>query len=83
MYINSAGLVLHIDTITGTVNEIKPLCLCISEIHVTNNIYDKEIQIKGCNMVQVTSENKRTGGCCIYVREDAKIIKTHPTTPSN
>jgi hypothetical protein len=63
MYIYSPGLASHIDTITSTVNDIKPLCLCISETHVTNNIYDKEIQIKGYNMVQVTSENKRTGGC--------------------
>jgi hypothetical protein len=54
MYINSAGLTSHMDQIINAAKDIKPICICISETHVTEDIYDKEISIPGYVMEQTT-----------------------------
>jgi hypothetical protein len=56
--------------ILRTVSLNKPSVLCLSETHVTENTYEREIAIKGYKMVFATSHSTHTGGASIYLRED-------------
>jgi exonuclease III len=62
----------------------KPLILCLSETHLTKTITDKEIRINGYNYEQCPSENTRTGGVIIFIKQrhkykvnDIKSVSDH------
>lgn len=50
----------------------KPPIICFTETHVTKDIIKTEYDITGYKHEHVFSNNRRTGGCAIYIREDIK-----------
>jgi hypothetical protein len=76
LYLNIAGTTRNKKELEDTIEKIKPSIICLTETHITEEIYDIEIQIKNYNGVHVRSESRRTGGCSIYVRNNIRIKKT-------
>lgn len=52
------------------VYECKPLVLCLTETHVTEEIEDVECEINGYNHSRCNSNSRHTGGVIIYVRKE-------------
>lgn len=44
-----------------------------SETHLTDDILDIEIKIKGYTILRTNSKSKRTGGVCVFVKKNFKI----------
>jgi hypothetical protein len=70
LYANARGLINNKSDILQSISKLTPSILCLSETHVTDDIFDSEIEIKGFNMVHSKSHSKHTGGVSIFVRED-------------
>jgi hypothetical protein len=55
--------------------QIKPMCICLAETHITEDILEIEKCLDEYTLIEVTSHSRHTGGCCIYVRKDIKVLK--------
>lgn len=69
---NIQGLLSHKSQLSWFVLERKPLVVCVSETHVTRDVSDCEIQIKGYNAVCSYSTSVRTGGAIIYLKQELR-----------
>ena len=76
LYLNIYGLLQHIEELNIIIEDLHPAVICLSETHITPDIYEKEFNIKGYNFIDIKSHSNKTGGCIIYVREDIKILKS-------
>lgn len=52
-----------------TVNQNKPILICLSETHVTKDLTTNEIDIEGYNTLCNYSSSKHTGGTIIYIKK--------------
>ncbi len=77
LYTNIQSLLANINELRIYVNEHKPQLILLSESRQTNSILDSEIEINDYNIVRCDSENRRTGGCVIYLKKciEYQIIK--------
>ena len=46
----------------------------LSESRTTSDINDAELEISGYSLLRCNSINRRTGGVCMYMRMDVKIM---------
>lgn len=53
-----------------TINVMRPEIICITEIHITEDMEDIEIDIENYNNIKMISRNRRTGGLTTYLRKD-------------
>jgi len=75
LYFNINGLShKHVDELTIAIKKTKPLVVCLSETHITEAIFETELAIHGYVYYDVKSDNSRTGGCAMYIRNDVKVI---------
>lgn len=54
------------------INISQPDVICLSETHVTEDIFDHEIEINNYNCLRTDSNNRRTGGVCTYIKKQLK-----------
>lgn len=52
--------------------EKKPIFVVLSETHITEDIQDSELNIKGYNLLRCNSHSRHTGGVIVYV---SKVVK--------
>jgi hypothetical protein len=52
------------------VSEWKPKIICLSETRQTKDILDQELVIDNYELIRCDSNNRRTGGCVIYVKNN-------------
>jgi hypothetical protein len=52
------------------VNKYNPKLVFLSESRQTVNFVDSELNIINYNLIRCDSENRRTGGCVIYLMND-------------
>lgn len=55
------------------IKKIDPCIVLLNETHLTNDINDSEIKIKGYNIIRTNSESRHTGGTCIYIKNTIEI----------
>lgn len=73
MYINAASVVAHIDEISELLSREKPIVLAVRESCTTDQIEEVEIECPGYKCMRVDSHSRMTGGCCMYVCDDAQV----------
>lgn len=76
LYLNIQGLLGHKDELELIIKKKRPTIVCLSETHITTDIGEHELYIRGYKLQQATSESRHTGGVAIYIREDIKYCKT-------
>lgn len=64
----------NFDEIHNFIIAVNPVAVCISETHLTQTIYDSEVEIDGYNLIRSDSNSRHTGGVLIYVRSDVTIV---------
>lgn len=69
---NSQGLTTNIDDIRHVVFKLNPSVVCVTETHVTTDVYRHEIEIKGYTLEVCESQSRHTGGVVIYVKDGLK-----------
>ena len=73
LYCNSGSTPAHFDEIHAWACEFKPIVLCISETHLTEDILMNEVCIKGYECLRVDSDSRHTGGVQMYIQNGIKI----------
>lgn len=51
----------------------KPLALCLTETHITEDILDQELIIENYNVYRCNSNSKHTGGILLYVYQEISV----------
>lgn len=74
LYLNAQSVFAHVDEIRKMVIDINPVLICLSETHLTEDIYDMEIELRGYKVYRVDSSSRHTGGALIYVKDNFKIF---------
>ena len=72
IYLNGQSLLKNLDEIGDLTITYKPSIVAVVETHVTVNILDKEIYIKGYSSIRCNSNSRHTGGVVIYVQSELK-----------
>ena len=73
LYLNVRGLTTNINQLKVLVNRKKPAAIVLSETHITSDISDSEISIRGYNLVRCDSHSRHTGGVLIYVKKATRF----------
>lgn len=66
-YANCQSLLKNLDNIKYCVSCMRPLVMCFTETHITDEINDHEIEIAGYKLLTCKSHSRHTGGVAIYV----------------
>lgn len=72
MYLNIQGLAQNKTELEWIICQWKPIVICISETHVTEEFHNNEVNIKEYNTIITYSTSKHTGGTIIYVKKEYK-----------
>lgn len=76
MSLNIQGLLNNLDELKYVMKKRRPdICVC-SETHITEDVLNSEIEIKGYTLLRTNSQSSRTGGICIYVKKSLKIMNS-------
>lgn len=67
------GFLWHKDELEEYIKESRPELVCVTETHITEEITEHEIAIVNYAVVKTYTENKRTGGILVYIRNDMKF----------
>jgi hypothetical protein len=69
VYLNAQGQVSNQSEIEILIKESKPSIVCLTETHVTENVFDSELGVKNYSLVRNNSNSSHTGGMSIYIRD--------------
>lgn len=71
------GLSTNVNQLRLLLNSEKPVAAILSETHVTDDINDNEIMVKGYNILLCNSHSRHTDGVIFYVKKNVmfKVIK--------
>ncbi|XP_029165110.1 uncharacterized protein LOC114936175 [Nylanderia fulva] len=75
LYTNVRSLIKRIEKIKQIREETYPAVIALSETRVTDKIKNSKVNVQGYNMIKCVSENRRTGGVVLYVRDDIEYKK--------
>lgn len=73
MYLNIESLLAHKTELEWSINQLKPIIVCLTETHITEEIEVSEINIKGYSHVSTNSSSRHTGGTLIYIKEEYRF----------
>ena len=73
IYFNCQGFLNNKDEICILIKNWRPVIVCLVETHVDENTLHNEISIDGYKFERCNTENKRTGGILIFIREEIKF----------
>lgn len=69
---NVQGLTGNISKLKVLIENKKPICVILTETHVTNDIQNVEIEIDGYDLIRCDSHSRHTGGVIFYVLKSVK-----------
>lgn len=72
LYLNAQSLIKNYDEVCQLIYVKNPTIVGVVETHVTQEISDSEIDIKGYITVRCNSESRHTGGVVVYISENIK-----------
>lgn len=78
---NIQGQINNNEELKYVIKKRKPdICVC-SESHLTEDVLNSEIQIKGYTILRTDSSSPRTGGVCVFMKKNLKIknVRSHST----
>lgn len=70
MHLNIQGLTTNKNELEAFVNKHEPWIICLTETHITNEIEDVEIKLKGYTHIRCNSNSRHTGGVILYVSKE-------------
>jgi len=75
--INVAGLSSKMTEILNLLHAKKPLVVCLTETHITEDFQDSEISIPDYRHFVCFSNSRHTGGVIVYVRQElpSSVVK--------
>lgn len=73
---NICGVLNNLDQLLILVQEKKPSVIFLAETHLTENIGDQEVYIKGYKTIRCDSHSTHTGGVIIYVKNRISYVVT-------
>lgn len=73
IYLNVRGLVNNFEDVKIMARNKKPWIIFASETHLTEDVDDYEVNIKGYKLNRCDSHSTRTGGVAIYVKNKVKF----------
>lgn len=76
MYLNIQSLPQHKTQLEWTISQWKPIIICLSETHVTEDFQNNEIDIEGYNAITTYSTSQHTGGTIIYIKNELQYTVT-------
>ncbi len=71
-YANIQGFTTNKDELLKLIEDTKPICVILSETHITTDIEDVELSIDGYNKEICYSRSRHTGGVSLYVSNQFK-----------
>lgn len=74
VYMNSGSTLSKFAEIEAFITDRSPLVVCISETHLTGDIYDCELFINGYVCFREDSVSRYTGGVQMYLRDDIQVF---------
>lgn len=77
MYFNGQGFLNNRDKIVHLIQQWTPEIICISETHITPDVRPAEIEISGYVTINCTSNNRRTGGVLIFLKNGSDFSVTY------
>lgn len=72
-YLNVQSLVKHHSEIQIFIEKYQPSLIFLSETHVTSDIEECEVAIKGYKYIGVDSHSRHTGGVAMYLKNSVKF----------
>ncbi|KAK9759293.1 7tm Chemosensory receptor [Popillia japonica] len=69
------SLIANFELIQIAIEKYNPVIVMLSETHVTEEILDSEISIKGYNILRCNSYSRHTGGVIMYVKLGVDILE--------
>lgn len=72
MYLNINGLTSHKTELEWIISKMKPIIVCVTETHITENFEEHELFINGFNTINMPSVSRHTGGVIIYIKNEYK-----------
>ncbi|KAK9719200.1 Transposase IS4 [Popillia japonica] len=71
----SKSLIANFELIQIAIEKYNPVIVMLSETHVTEEILDSEISIKGYNILRCNSYSRHTGGVIMYVKLGVRYLE--------
>lgn len=69
-YVLTFNDTLHMDELRAFMFRDKPTVMVLTEMHITMDIYNTELQISNSKYVSIDSDSPHTGGCVMYMSEN-------------
>jgi hypothetical protein len=73
IYTNIQSLSANLNELKILMNEYCPKIVFLSESRQTSDILYSELEIDNYKLIRCDSENRRTGGCVIYLSNDIEF----------
>lgn len=78
---NIQGLLNNFTELKYVMNKRKVDICLLNETHLTSDIENNEMKMRGYNIIRCDSETRHTGGVVVYIRNNIKFntVKTYKT----
>lgn len=73
LYLNIQGLTTNLNQLKVLTAAKNRVAVVLSETHITDDISDREINVKGYNIFRCNSHSRHTGGVIFYVKKGIKF----------
>ena len=73
-YLNSNGIISHIEDIRADFNLLRSDILCLSETKITSSVANKDLQIEEFDIIaRLDCESKNSGGMIVYAKHNLNL----------
>lgn len=72
--LNAQSILAHHSDILCLVHIEKPVLVCVTETHLTQDIDSNEVKIDGYYIIRVDSVSRHTGGVMCYIKKGIKCV---------
>lgn len=77
MFLNCQGYLNNKNNIEILTLKWRPIIVCLSETHVTEDINASELKLHGYKTINCLSNNKRTGGVLVFIKDSLNYKLKH------